>query len=775
MKKLTLCVLVAFVACRPPAPNEVMTEPVRVAPESLEFGEVWLSKTSTREVTLTNPSRAAQSVTLSADAPFTIAASLYELSGGEVRVVNIVFAPSSAGEFSGVLKVGDANVSLHGVAKAVPNCGAALPCRVTAFDFERGECVETNRDDGTACDAPYSCFQRAECRAGTCIGTQTNCNDGNACTLNACGETGCVFPDNSLSCPLPTDPCLAPACDVDAGCTSIAVVDGTPCGPRTCSTARICLSAQCVTRTAPLTQACVDVVAGSPAGPGLVDAPGIDARFWFTERLVEDADGTVYFGTSNEGVGFVRRVTLQGDVRTIAGGGAARADGYGRRVGFLTYPQVVGWDSQKNLVVAETDFGVLYTPSSLRRVSRSGQVITICRDCIPVGGHARVVAANGDVVGFNEDESLFIVDTFGQYRSFTTEARLPIDILSADPIRLLAYRGLYEVDPPVGSRATERLLNSAHEGQWFGTSRVTADGGREYFARTGPPANGPLNLVGVEDETRLTPISFSADGGYWLYDNARFHLRRVEGGVMRTVAGPISHRALVDGFPGALLSSPERLLPRGDGVLVLDANAIREFTGGAMHTHVADAGVTEWTDIALTPSGTALVLRPGGLSAFDPTSWSRTDDWNFSRGSVRSIAMTADGGLLLANNDSLPARFGYDGGSTSLDLCYRVRPTLSGEGAWAHCGGLLGPSSLRHWTASGGLTRAHDAGWLDFYEESPDVLIVSVEHGLGRLFIDGGVYQPLIELSERPTSIAPAPDGGVLIGVPHAILRVRLQ
>jgi hypothetical protein len=115
------------------------------------------------------------------------------------------------------------------------------------------------------------------------------CEDGNACTADACGETGCAheaLPDGS-SCVGPTGPglCLAGTCqaveclaDVDCGdgdaCNGVELCIGSRCQPgvapscsgeTACTVARCDAALGCVTESRPDGTACDDGDAGTVA------------------------------------------------------------------------------------------------------------------------------------------------------------------------------------------------------------------------------------------------------------------------------------------------------------------------------------------------------------------------------------------------------------------------------------------------------------------------------------------------------------------------------
>ncbi len=320
-RRWVFLVLTGLASCRSPSPQQIEEEPVRVTPTRVDFGRVWVGRDASARVSVTNPNRVTVALGLSIEGPFTLTTEPEKLAAGESLELEVHYAPSAEGASAGALTVQSQTVSLTGEGQQPPVCTASAACLVSTFDFERGACVEVAAPEDTDCTGSSGCFLRAVCSAGQCIGTATTCADGNPCTLDVCDAQGCSHLDDTLSCPSPESPCMVPTCSPDAGCGAEPVADGVECGPRTCSTASICLLGECVTRPAPQTQACADVIAGWAAGPGKADGPGPDARFSDVRSLVLAPDDTLFvaecagvFCTS----GALRSVAPSGLVRKLA-------------------------------------------------------------------------------------------------------------------------------------------------------------------------------------------------------------------------------------------------------------------------------------------------------------------------------------------------------------------------------------------------------------------------------------------------------------------------
>ncbi len=140
-------------------------------------------------------------------------------------------------------------------ALAVPGpCDDGDPC--TADSCGPGQvCQHTQLDDGTPCPDANLCNGTETCEGGTCTpsGTPLDCDDGDACTEDACDPaSGCV---HVFACD-DHNACTTDSCDQATGCQHVPVADGSSCADDdACNGAETCESGAC-TAGAPLT--CTD-------------------------------------------------------------------------------------------------------------------------------------------------------------------------------------------------------------------------------------------------------------------------------------------------------------------------------------------------------------------------------------------------------------------------------------------------------------------------------------------------------------------------------------
>lgn len=255
------CIAVALLVVASGCDNTSLIDTQRelkVQPEVLEFPETWTGTSASLTLTLRNQARAPRAVRMSIAAPFDVArADLeLELAGGEVREIPVHFSPVSSGDFSAVLSVlADAarfEIPLVGRGRAPPGC-PTLPCHRAQFNPETGTCTQEPLPDGSDCS--NQCLAAATCQQGRCAGEPVQCDDGNACTVDACDPAiGCTFPEKA--CESAENPCRASHCDPAVGCGSVDLPDGTPCGIAACGVAHVCMLGKCEQRQVPSATGC---------------------------------------------------------------------------------------------------------------------------------------------------------------------------------------------------------------------------------------------------------------------------------------------------------------------------------------------------------------------------------------------------------------------------------------------------------------------------------------------------------------------------------------
>ncbi len=260
---LTL-LLLAGCHCQPPVSH---VDPARLSldPTTLAFPATFVGAVSRQTVHLLNSGGASASVDVHTSAPFSSPTTTLHLGSGDTVDVTVDFAPLVPGAVSGTLTAGELSVELLGEGLAPPDCSSTNPCETKAFDYSTSACLAHPHPDGEPCAS--GCLSTGQCQGGVCVGSAMDCGDANACTIDACGEGGCLH--TPVICPAPASVCQVAACDALTGCGVESVVDGSLCGPDDCQATQVdvCLAGQCVTRPRPDTGRCANrwVLAGIPA------------------------------------------------------------------------------------------------------------------------------------------------------------------------------------------------------------------------------------------------------------------------------------------------------------------------------------------------------------------------------------------------------------------------------------------------------------------------------------------------------------------------------
>ncbi|GEN11350.1 hypothetical protein SAMN05443572_114198 [Myxococcus fulvus] len=244
------------VACREDPPLVGAQGRLRLSVDRLDFPFAYPGGTREAEVRVLNAGRAPLDVTWTAvEAPFSLVEGLPSRVGVEEVPVRVRFSPRAIGTFESRL-VGTASdggrveLVLAGEARPTPEC-VAVVCATSTFDPVTERCVETVSPDGTACNPGSACLTMATCQQGRCRGQERPCDDGNACTTDACHAL-----DGCRSVPAPPcpggAPCQVGTCDPKLGCGLADAPDGTFCGTeRGCDAADVCIEGACARRDLP--------------------------------------------------------------------------------------------------------------------------------------------------------------------------------------------------------------------------------------------------------------------------------------------------------------------------------------------------------------------------------------------------------------------------------------------------------------------------------------------------------------------------------------------
>ncbi len=220
----------------------------RAGSDQVDFDKALVGEKVTRELELLATGRGRITVALEAAPPFEVPASVDLVGGGSVLVpITWTVTPGPIEALLTATAADDpVEVKLHGRGVVPQACQPSAWCREARFDLQTEQCIETVAANGAACTPESLCLDDGVCREGECVGTPRSCDDGNACTQDACSpEVGCVHTDVSSSCPTPQNPCEEATCHPATGCGTGLRGDGAICGAADCVTVNLCQKGTC--------------------------------------------------------------------------------------------------------------------------------------------------------------------------------------------------------------------------------------------------------------------------------------------------------------------------------------------------------------------------------------------------------------------------------------------------------------------------------------------------------------------------------------------------
>lgn len=234
----------------------------RVAPETraLDFGRVLEGSTVTL-IVVVSETQVSVRVAARTGSPFFVPEAV-EIAGGASAELPVAFLAGAALATEVVTLTAndvDVEVPVRGTGVRPLDCQPSAECRVASYFFEEHRCVEAFAAEDTPCNTGSECLERGRCREGACVGVARSCDDGDACTVDACSPTaGCVL--SAVQCPRPSNPCQLPTCDWQTGCGQRSAPDLTVCGPVDCTSASVCSGGACITVPTPEGWACAPPV-----------------------------------------------------------------------------------------------------------------------------------------------------------------------------------------------------------------------------------------------------------------------------------------------------------------------------------------------------------------------------------------------------------------------------------------------------------------------------------------------------------------------------------
>ena len=330
----------------------------------------------------------------------------------------------------------------------------------------------------------------------------------------------------------------------------------------------------------------VTTLAGD-GSPGVRDGGTAGASFGEPYGVAVERDGTVYVSDAGES-NRIRRVTPRGEVSTLAGAGEGFADGAGGSAAFST-PSGLALDGAGNLYVADTG------NNRVRRVTREGVVTTLAGGGAAgfqdgAAAEARFDAPVGVAVG--REGEVYVADTYNdRVRVIAKDGR--VRTLAGLGTPGLADGGALDAalfDTPCGvavSEAGEVYVADTGNNR---LRRITKDGQVSTLNLYAPQESVPAANVGAADAaaTAATPtqappaqtapfelskpagLALTGDGFLYVTELDRGRVVQVApDGAARVIAGLGPGFADGDGRTSARFNQPAGVALAVDGSLVV--------------------------------------------------------------------------------------------------------------------------------------------------------------------------------------------------------------
>ncbi|WP_161992023.1 IPT/TIG domain-containing protein [Flagellimonas algicola] len=331
-----------------------------------------------------------------------------------------------------------------------------------------------------------------------------------------------------------------------------------------------------------LSEVNVETFAGVPSnndgGGGFVDGPGTVAKFDRPQDLVMDSKGNLFVSDNDNDA--IRKIDIDGNVTTFAGGQRGDGDGTGTDARF-NGPKGMAIDGNDNIYLVDG------RNNKIKKITPSGEVSTIVGDGVSAYRDGPVETArfhDPTDIAIGKDGNLYLTE-----RGFSTIRRISLD----DNFSVSTYAGsigesgsengdfgMARFNAPVGLYVddegnfwvTQAPIDGADEHKirkvdWDTKTVGTITGGAQGYVDGGPVTAKFANPYG---------ISVGSDGTLIVADKGNHCIRRIDPeGMVETIAGVPGNNDGDGGFvngPGdiAEFQFPVAVLYAGNEIYVVE-------------------------------------------------------------------------------------------------------------------------------------------------------------------------------------------------------------
>ena len=390
----------------------------------------------------------------------------------------------------------------------------------------------------------------------------------------------------------------------------------------------------------------LDLLAGTTDGPGSLDGPGAEARFFGPRGMAFDSQGVLY--VSDQLNGTIRKIVRStGIVSTLAGAAGlfGSADGVGAEARFSSLLLGMAVDVDHNLYVADS------ANQTIRKITPQGAVTTLAGSPT-MNGDAN---ATGAAARFNGPTGV-AVDRGGNVYVTDHGNRLIRKITPAGVVTTLAGSASSPANAD-GTGAAAGFADPLYIAIGSGDILYVAEG-TSHAIRKVTTAGVVTTLARDISVGTLSGVAVDANGTVYVADQASSVLGTITStGVVTTLAGVVGMPGIADGTGAAArFIGPHDVVVGSDGTLyVIDDDTIRAVAPSSAVTTVA-----------------GIPVRPGDADGAGPTARFLTP-----------TAVTADpaGNIYVAdsNNDKI-RKLTPDGAVTTLAGATRVTGSSDGPG-----------------------------------------------------------------------------------------------